>query len=166
MVVVSQEKGHNNLQRLQNDGFKLLTMDQIVESRLSQTHKDIAVYVARKNSFMKIPTRKEIIKEFDLTSAARQIYCLEDKEIIFSVTIPDIRGFFGLPLLSSQMPERFKWMARYLGKYNGKKFSRLSCKERVNRPRSTSFERHYIANIIGEDGKPYYYPLGLHEKNK
>lgn len=173
MQNLGETKGCAALRKLQNNEFKIWTKEEIRNSNIGDTSKEILFYIAKHNSFRAIPSSMEIKKKFNLPTNHIVFRPICYEEMAFSVTIPEIVRHYGTEYLGKHMshfspPDHLKWLKLYLeepSKDRGKgKGGALSWDEKI-RPenvRSTVYPIYWVALLKHENDKPCYEPLGLH----
>jgi hypothetical protein len=168
--MMDQEKGQDNLRKLQSGDFRLFSEEEIKCSKLYSAYAEIPIYVAKMNSFKAIPSSPEIKKRFGLGLNTNAMRYLEEREILFDITIPDILKFYDIKPSSraSCLPAGFEWLRHYLQATSihacRSRGGAHSWEEKKMNPRGSVYERHFIANLKDKDGLPCYAPLNLHIK--
>jgi len=164
---IVETEGVVALRKLQNSEYKLWSTEEIEKSNLSSVSKEVLYFIAKENVFRNIPQLKEIIKRFKLHRAGSEVYELRNREMVFSITIPEIIVFYGFAYLglrggSFHPPPHLGWLGKYLGETRiGRRGGTLSWTEKLKSARSPRYNRHWIA-MLEKDGSPCYLPLGLH----
>jgi hypothetical protein len=164
---VEETEGIIALRRLQNNDFKLWSREEIESSNLSNKSKEILFYVAKQNSFRKIPSQKEIRQKFKIYDYYSLL--LRKREMLFGVTIPEIVRFYGLDhnirCGRFDLPSHLEWLEEYLKEISsGNRGSKLPWHEKIKSARSPTYNRHLVAILKDKNELPCYLPLGFHIK--
>lgn len=172
-----KSKGVLALEKLQNNGYRLWTVEEIDEYRIPKTHlpssnltKEMLRFIARENSRKIIHSNPDLKKRFRLGASPKRLYMLERLKMAFSVAIEEIVAYYGLKCLGYwsgrfYLPPELDWLKPYL-KGKGRYGDILSWQERIkpNIIRKAKFPSHWIALLHNYPlkGKACYEPLGLH----
>lgn len=168
-MVINEEttEGIVGLKKLQNNEYKIWSMEGIENADLSNELKEILYFIARENRSSRLPSYREIKNLIKGNIGPHKVlHPAKKKEMIFGVTIPEIVKHYGINYLDYRggdfhPPEHLEWLKTYSRKFKGRRGSSFSWYKKIKNPRAPAYTRYWIA-LLEIDNEPCYIPLDLH----
>jgi hypothetical protein len=161
------------LDKLKSGSLKPWKLQEIDSLMYIDKTKRIPIYVGHQNEDCLIPTKKQIEGAMGgrITKGLAQLLYLD---ILLEVTIPELADSFNIERNRGNwkyvLPGNLKWLGKYLkGNYmdlQRRSSNTRSLSEKKENFSSPIYERHYISNVLNEQGVPYYGPLHIKVKDK